>query len=305
MLDAAREAGTHVRAGVADARAALLAWVDAAGDAGRIFLEANLRRSGDGLYAVRHHRDLGLAADALDIVSADPFRARKIAQTTAAGEHRPLKTAPNLRRGWLLHGLSGAGLWTTLDYLYPACAVHWYAASRGVLRVTDWPETAARQSGMYGAVGLLSPEGVRDAVAACCDDSVCLRRVAWGTGETPAAVDAAAAPSGSVPCPEACSLFISLARKALALERSPRSLIPGLGELGPKEVGQLREIVGAAAAGTLSAVREGDFAEPANRRRMRLLAQRLERAAPPAAASSIFPCEGCPRPVRCAGCPIP
>lgn len=305
MPDAAGGAGAHAGTAVAEARSALLAWVDEAGSAGRTFLEANLRRCAEDSYAACHHRDAGLAADAFGVVSADPYQAREIAQTTTAGEHRPLKTAPNLRRGWLLHRLSGAGLWTALDYLYPACAVHWHAGSRGALRVTDWPQTAARQSGMYGAVRLLSPEGVRDAVAACCDDSVCLRRVAWGTSEAPAAADADSLPSGSVPCPEACSLFISFARKALTLERSPRSLLPGLGELGPKEVAQLREIVAAAAAGTLCAAREGDFAEPTNRRRMRLLAKRLERAAPPADAESALPCEGCPRPVRCAGCPIP
>ena len=51
-------------------------------------------------------------------MTSDPFAAREIAQTTGAGDHRPLKTAPNLRQGWALVDLDARALWTALDYLY-------------------------------------------------------------------------------------------------------------------------------------------------------------------------------------------
>ena len=68
-------------------------------------------------------------------------------------------------------GFPGRALWTALDYLYPACALHWHAARTGSLRVTHWRETAARQTGMYGAVKLLPPDVVRNTVRACCGEN--------------------------------------------------------------------------------------------------------------------------------------
>lgn len=317
MRDAPESRGAHAPGGVADARDALLAWVDEAGDAGRVFLQAHLLRTGKGRYRVRHALDAGRAAHELTC-SADPFDARQIAQTTERGDHRPLKTAPNLRRGWSLDDLDARGLWVAVDYLYPAAAVHWHAGVRETLRVTHWKDTAGRQSGIYSAVGLLTEPAIRNAVRACCGDAVCLRRVAWGYSADAAealsdALDTGALgmpasptpPPGdaTVPCPEACSMFVSFARKVLTLERSPRSELPGLGSLSAGERDQIRAVVGAAAAGTLGATREGEFDEPTNSRRVRYLAARLAEARVQEEGSDL-PCEGCPRAVPCAGCPL-
>lgn len=290
MSDAPTLRGAHAPGGVSDARRALAAWVDEAGDAGRVFLEAGLRATDGGRYEVRHRRDLNRSHSSLEWVSADPFFAREIAQVTGAGEHRPLKTSPNLRQGWALVDLDAAGLWTALDYLYPAAAVHWHAGRTGTLRVTHWRETAARQTGIYGSVKLLPDAVVPNAVAACCGDAVCLRRVAWdldaGTflgfaDEGPVEGDAA------VPCPEACSMFVAFARQVVKLERAPRQSIPGLGMLAAAELDQLRRIVAQAAAGTLGTTREGDFDDPANQRRVRYLAARLAESTAEAAPEGL------------------
>lgn len=279
MSDAAGERGAHAPAGVAAARRALAAWVDEAGEAGRVFLEARLLATGGGRYEVRHRRDVNRTLPSLEWVSTDPFYARELAQLTNAGAHRPLKTAPNLRQGWALVDLDAAGLWTALGYLYPAAAVHWHAGRTGTLRVTHWRDTATRQTGIYQPVRLLPAGVVPRVVRACCADAVCLRRVAWDVDELtflgspdegPVVGDAA------VPCPEACSIFISLARQVVKLERAPRQPVPGLGRLAAEELEQLRAIVAAAAAGTLGTVREGEFEDPVNLRRVRYLAARLD-----------------------------
>jgi hypothetical protein len=304
VSDAPQVRGLHATAGVAAAREALLAWVDEAGDAGRIFLQARLLRTGDGRYEVRHRRDARRSLQSLETVSRDPFEARRIAQTTNAGEHRPLKTAPNLAQGWALVELDGRGLYTALDYLYPAAAAHWHAGRSGTLRVTHWRQTAARQSGIYSAVRLLGDDATRNAVRACCADAVCLRRVAWHLDDDTALEMPAEPPAEGavVPCPEACSMFVSFAREVLKLERAPRAEVPGLVPLGPAEVEQVRAVVAAAAEGTLGAAREGEFGDPTNARRVRYLAARLAAAAP--AEEGELPCEGCPRAVPCAGCPL-
>ena len=278
MSDAPSARGAHASGGVAEARRALLAWVDEAGEEGRVFLQARLRSTGEGYYEVRHVRDRRRPLKSLEWVSSDPYLARDIAQTTNRGEHRPLKTAPNLKQGWALVELDGRGLWTALDYLYPACALHWYAGREGTLRVTHWRETAERQSGIYSAVKLLPDAAVRNVVRACCEDAVCLRRVAWRLDEaSPPELPAEGPVEGAlVPCPEACSMFVSLARQVLSLERAPRQEVPVLGPMADEELEQVRAVVAAAADGTLGAAREGDFAEPTNRRRVRYLAARLE-----------------------------
>lgn len=309
MSDAPQVRGAHAAGGIPAARQALAEWIDAAGDAGRTFLQVRLLRTGDGQYEIRHARDVHRSIQSLETVTSDPYAARFIAQMTNGGEHRPLKTAPNLRQGWALVDLDPRALWTALDYLYPACALHWHAELAGTLRVTHWREVAARQSGMYGAVKLLPPEVVRNTVRACCGDAVCLRRVAWDVDEAtgldlPSEGDTAG--QALVPCPEACSMFISFARQVLVLERAPRHELPGLGRLGVEEIDQVREIATAAATGTLGAAREGEFSEATNSRRMRYLALRLaeEKARIGDLPAPELPCEGCPKAIPCRGCPM-
>lgn len=308
MSDQPEVRGSHAPGGVAEARRALVAWVDEAGETGRVFLQARLRGTGEGRYDVRHRRDVHRSIQSLEWVSRDPFFAREIAQTTNRGEHRPLKTSPNLKQGWALVDLDAAGLWTALEYLYPAAAVHWHAGRMGTLRVTHWRETAARQSGIYSSVRLLKDDAVRTAVRACCADAVCLRRVAWRIdADTPFALADEGAVKGdaAVPCPEACSMFISFARQVLKLERAPRRDVPGLVPLGAEEVAQLREVVAAAANGTVAAAREGEFEDPNNLRRIRYLAARLADAQADASDEADgLPCEGCPKAVPCSGCPL-
>jgi hypothetical protein len=293
---------------VAEARRALVAWVDEAGDAGRVFLQARLRATRNGHYEVRHRRDVHRSLQSLEWVSRDPFFARQIAQTTNRGDHRPLKTSPNLKQGWALVELDAAGLWTALEYLYPAAAVHWHAGSTGTLRPTHWRETAGRQSGIYASVRLLDDETVRNTVRACCADAVCLRRVAWAADAgTPLALADEGPVEGDavVPCPEACSMFIAFARQVVKLERAPRREIPGLVPLGPDELVQVREVITAAAAGKVAEAREGEFDDPNNLRRIRYLAARLASAsAGEAEEADGLPCEGCPKKIPCGGCPL-
>jgi hypothetical protein len=310
VSDAPEVRGSHVPpGGMAQAREALVQWVEAAGDEGRAFLQVRLLQTGDGQYEIRHARDVHRSLASLGTVTPDPYAARFIAQMTNEGEHRPLKTAPNLRQGWALVDLDARALWTALDYLYPACALHWYAELAGTLRVTHWREAAARQTGMYGAVKLLPPDVVRNTVRACCGDSVCLRRVAWDVDAgTPLSLPSEGDTTGDalVPCPEACSMFISFARQVLVLERAPRMELTGLGRLGVEEIEQLREITAHAASGTLGAAREGEFTEGTNARRMRYLALRLaeEKARIGDLPAPELPCEGCPKAVPCRGCPM-
>ena len=246
----------------AASREAFAAWVDASPE-GRVFGQVLARRVSGG-YSLRHVDD----AEASDLaVFEDPRAAREIARLTGMGEHRPLKSSPNLRRGWDIRAPDAAGLAVAMNYLYPAGIAHWHLHREGRLRTTSFRANAARQSGIYKRVQHLSDKGVQDAARACCEDAVCLKRTLWDVDEkTPLEMHRG---DGEIPCPEPCSLFVSFARRVRLFEREERDLDET--GLSPSEKGDLVSLVEAAAggAGGIEFAREAEFEEPLNERRMR------------------------------------
>ncbi len=243
------------------ARESFAAWI-CESPSGRVFGQVLVRREQGG-YSLRHEED----ADTEDLrIHQDPRAAREISRLTENGEHRPLKSAPNLRRGWMLRVGDVRELGVAMDYLYPAGVVHWHMDLEGTLTLTSYRENAARQSGIYKRVQRLSDRGVQDAARACCEDEVCLKRTLWDVdGDTPLAMDRG---RGDIPCPEPCSVFVSFARRVRLFEREERNL--GAADLTASEREDLAVLVEAAAGGgVLNMAREAEFEEPLNERRLR------------------------------------
>src|SRR5687767_6220483 len=113
----------------------------------------------------------------------NPRAAREIARLTESGEYRPLKSSPNLRRGWEIRVADARSLSTAMNYLYPAGIVHWHLHREGRLGLTSFRENAARQSGIYKRVQRLSDLGVQNAARACCEEAVCLKQTLWDVDE--------------------------------------------------------------------------------------------------------------------------
>lgn len=245
----------------ADSRDAFAAWVEAAPD-GRVFGQVILRHEATGGYALRHVDDA--RADGLE-VSEDPRAAREIARLTEEGDYRPLKSSPNLRRGWDLRVADARALATAVNYLYPAGVAHWHLHREGRLGLTSFRDNAARQSGIYKRVQRLSDGGVMDAASACCEDAVCLKQTLWDVDDkTPLDIDRG---DGEIPCPEPCSIFVSFARRVRLFEREERKR--DASGLTPSEQGDLAALVGAAATGEVRFAREAEFEKPLNERRIR------------------------------------
>ncbi len=245
------------------AREAFAAWVDEGGGEGRVFGQVRVTAAGDGQYVIHHVED-DQTSDLT--IHEDPRVAREISKTTEAGEYRPLKSSPNLRRGWELR-LSGAwDLTIAMNLLYPAGIVHWHLYREGRLQTTSYRENAARQSGIYKRVQRLSDEGVQDAARACCEDAVCLKKTLWDVdGETPLEMDRG---EGEIPCPEPCSVFVSFARRVRLFEREKKRDLDAIG-LSPTEKEDLAALVEAATTGRIEFAREAEFEKPLNERRMR------------------------------------
>jgi sirohydrochlorin cobaltochelatase len=163
-------------------------------------------------FEITHKEDIG--RDGLTVFG-NPHDAIVIARHDGAGRYRPLKTAPNLARGWRLKLSALDEVLLALDFLYPAelGTAAWQAA--GQLRPVGLRETLGRQGGMYAVTRKLSDAQAGELIEKFCHKG-CLRQILWPLdGEVVAGCFVER--SGVVPllCAEACNLFVAEARKVV------------------------------------------------------------------------------------------
>jgi len=147
--------------------------------------------------------------------------ARKLALLDDEGAYRPLKSAPNLRRGWILTLSSVREVHVALDYFYPAALGIWVDWGQGSAEGTSLRETLERQTGMYRVTRNITDAGAHRVVSEVCHPG-CIRRICWGltrdvaiAGRPPEKCMPESVPSDSVPilCLEACCLVVGAARE--------------------------------------------------------------------------------------------
>lgn len=159
-----------------------------------------------------HHKDRG--CNELKIYEGAEA-AREIARYDAGGGYRPLKTAPNLPRGWELRVASIKELHLALDYFYPAAIGLWLELLRNTFSSTPLRNTLSRQSGMYCITAKITDEQAQQLIESFCGKS-CLRCIGWDLTNSKKIVFQTLRGS-EIPliCPEACHLFISEARRLI------------------------------------------------------------------------------------------
>lgn len=206
---------------------ALQAWLAGLGER-REFAQVLVRREPNG-FELRHAADANRPAGELRLVSLSDLR--PLAQTTVEGTFRPLRTAPNLARGWRINVASPTDLEAALNTLYPGALADWFAFQTGSVAATEFRAFATRQTGLFARIAQLSDDQAARLTRACCDRSVCLRRRLWAVGR--AGPDEADEKS-LIPCFEPCALWLEFARQvANLLAGTPaaakdRSVIAGL-----------------------------------------------------------------------------
>jgi sirohydrochlorin cobaltochelatase len=194
-----------------------------------------VQKGDDSAFVLFHRNEASL--DQLEKYR-DAEDAVEIAKYDDAGNYRPLKTAPNLRRGWRLELATVEELRRALDYFYPSRLAVFAAWKSGYLKTTGLRDTLDRQSGMYRVAAKISDPQINDLVAEFCrTDGGCLRTILWKRGRNGAiastklpkekfdpdqcsrrpAGDARASHSeaATVPllCQEACNLLVAECRK--------------------------------------------------------------------------------------------
>ncbi|MEY2480402.1 MAG: sirohydrochlorin cobaltochelatase [Verrucomicrobiota bacterium] len=156
---------------------------------------------------------------------AKPENAAEIARFDDAGKYRPLKTSPNLRRGWRLEIVDLAALRLALDLFYPGRLAVLAAWQENDLKTTPLRETLDRQSGMYRVAAKIADAQIDDVVGNFCrSDGGCLRTILWrrdtsGTIPSTKLPPEKYEPAADLPipllCQEACNLLVNECRKAV------------------------------------------------------------------------------------------
>jgi hypothetical protein len=142
---------------------------------------------------------------------------RDLANFTASGEFRPLKSSPDLPLGWILRLHSTQELELALQTIYPNALADLHAIKTKSARPTDYRAFTARQSGMYRITTFLDDEGVARLIDRVCN-RICLKRRLWSIGPRPSDPPAAEL---LIPCLEPCAILLEAARKEVrALQAS-------------------------------------------------------------------------------------
>jgi sirohydrochlorin cobaltochelatase len=174
----------------------------------------------DAHFSLRHYEDRLLNENELAHYDV-PEAARAIARYDALGSFRPLKTAPTLRRGWLIQLKNIEQVILALDFFYPAALDLYGAFLQQKLLITPLRETLDRQTGMYRITQLLKEEQAQELIEKTCSSNKgCLRKVLWSISQVqeistlPAEKKRVSNQIDEIPllCREACNLLVAAAR---------------------------------------------------------------------------------------------
>jgi sirohydrochlorin cobaltochelatase len=172
--------------------------------------EVAIRPTDDDSYHLLHHGDLECDPAGLRILPT-PEDLRELIRHEPEGDFRPLRAAPNLQRGWLLHAPDLPGLLLAFDYIYPGELANWTSWRHGALPTTAWRETAERQTGRFRVVREIDDAAICELTTQVCEPG-CLKRRLWAPASEPIETALTEIP---LLCPEACNFLVSKAREKL------------------------------------------------------------------------------------------
>lgn len=218
---------------------------------------------------LRHVHDLSTSGDALEPVDIKDLRL--LAQNDAQGQFRPLKSAPDLRPGWIAFWKEPSELLTALHSIYPNSVFDWYAIETGRAGVTHYREFTNRQTGMYRITTMLDDRQAGEVIRAGCLPNSCLKRRYWTVeGLDP---DAPENKSG-IPCLEPCAILLELARRAVRIQQEAPLGI----NMAPDDLETLLLASGQYSRRLAKEIPTGDLGNPLNGRRVQLVLEKYAAA---------------------------
>jgi sirohydrochlorin cobaltochelatase len=183
-------------------------------------------------FELRHYADAGHQAEQLR--SLTPEDVRDLVRLDSHGKFRPLKTVPNLARGWILLVPDVGALRQTLDHFYPAMLGMLASRQNGALQPVPLRETLERQTGMYAVTRRISDEDADRLAGSFCESGAgCLKTILWQiragrnlASLPPEKFDLSENQTGDMAralpmlCQEACNFFVAEAREWVRQQRA-------------------------------------------------------------------------------------
>jgi hypothetical protein len=230
-----------------------------------VLAQVLITHKGQG-YELRHASDRSVGEEKLRAMELADLRS--LAQFTARGAFRPLKSAPNLQTGWRVFVASAVELESALRHLYPGAVADWFTARAQSPPVTHFRDFTNRQTGMYRITTLLNDEQAAQVIRAGCHKQFCLKRRLWTINGL--AADSAAEKS-LIPCLEPCAVLLEFARMAMRIEQGERPL-----DLSPADAATIASALEVFLDQSATTGREADFSSPVNPRRIQRILEKLK-----------------------------
>ncbi len=152
-------------------------------------------------------------------LSGAPDALRERLRYDEQGRYRPLSGAQTMPGGWRVT-VPLNELCDVIEALYPLATTHLSQFARGELRLMSLEDVLSRQTGRYRAAASLDAEGRHIAASVLC--SRCSRVPLWRGDDVRES-------EPFIPCPEACSVLVSLCRDAALWQQQP----PGAAAVDP------------------------------------------------------------------------
>ena len=149
-----------------------------------------------------------------ETVAADPDAVRELVSQDSAGRYRPLAGALSLPPRWRVQCQTRSELVTIVDAVYPLAPAHIEQWREGSLRIVSLADVLSRQTARYAVSNDLRPAGRTAAAESLCGR--CVKQPVWSH---PSDAPPADAPVQVIPCPEPCSVLVSLCREAALWEK--------------------------------------------------------------------------------------
>lgn len=151
-------------------------------------------------------------------VPPSPDALREWTRVDDEGRYRPLTTARGMRGGWFARFDTLDAFAEGVEAIYPLAQEQIAAWAGGALRIVGLDDVLGRQSGRYHVAASLDQKGRTAARRVLC--AQCVRTPAWD--DTAMLVE----PENLVPCPEACSVLVSLCREAALWQQDAPDAAP-------------------------------------------------------------------------------
>lgn len=169
----------------------------------QVCVQVWIARLPQGGFELRHQADRHLPAEALRLV--DPSQLHALAQRTDEGQFRPLRSSPDLARGWRTLARNKIVLGEALETVYPGFLADAWSLDTGRAKPIHWEAYLQRQLGRARALATFSPIALADAIHTGCAPDRCLRRRTWSA---PLANPSEPATyKSSIPCLEPCPVW--------------------------------------------------------------------------------------------------